>query len=162
MSLRPAGLFIAPFMLGMGHFRASMLNTLAATLLFGAAYGLGARWGLYGVCVGAAIAYPLQFLLLVHRVALVRTGCFRLLVRPLLRPALACLLMYLAVLATAWTLPAEILPSARLALLIGTGAAAYAVGTLLLCRDILGEIASMLGLGRGFMRSPRPARAGGP
>ncbi len=148
-------------MLGMGHFRASMVNTLATTVLFGAAYGLGAHWGLYGVCIGAAIAYPLQFLFMVYRIAVVRAGCFRLLLQPLLRPATACLLMYLAILAASWNLPAELSPRARLGLLIGTGSAAYSLAALLLCRGILGEIAAIVGLDRRFMPSTRPARASG-
>ncbi len=161
MSLRPAGLFIAPFLLGMGHFRASMLNTLATTILFGAAYGVGAHWGVHGVCIGAAIAYPLQFVFMVHRVGVVRAGCFRLLMQPLLGPAVSCLLMYLAVLAASWTLPAELPPRARLAVLIGTGSIAYALAVFVLCRSIVAEIVSMLGLGRRFMPGTRPARATG-
>ncbi|HJS85615.1 MAG TPA: oligosaccharide flippase family protein [Acetobacteraceae bacterium] len=161
MSVRPAGLFIAPFLIGMGYFRASMVNTLATTILFGVAYGAGAHWGLYGVCVGAAIAYPVQFLFMVHRIAVVRKGCFRLLLQPLLAPATACLLMYLAVLAASWTLPATLPARARLALLVGTGGVAYAGAALLLCRSLLLEIASMVGLDRRFGSDMRPARAAG-
>ena len=162
MSVRPAGLFIAPFLLGMGHFRASMVNTLLTTVLFGLAYGVGARWGLFGVCVGAAIAYPAQFLFMVHRVALVQRGCFRLLLQPLLRPAAASLLMCLAILASSWALPEALPARARLALLVGTGLLAYALAALLLCRAALAEVAAMLGLPRRLAPSLRPARVAGP
>lgn len=159
MTTRPAGLFLSPFLLGFGHFRVSLINTVACTLLFAAAYTIGVRWGVNGVCVAAAIAYPIQFLFLVHRVTVVRAGCFRLLLHPLLRPGLAALLMYLAVRAAAWTLSPELSPQNRLALLVGVGMVAYALGSCLLCRDIIGELASLVGLDGRFRRRASPAGA---
>ncbi len=157
MATRPAGLFLSPFLLGLGHFRASLINTAACTLLLGVAYAIGVQWGLNGVCIAAAVAYPLQFLFLVHRVAVVRAGCFRMLLLPLLRPGVAALLMYVGVRAAAWNLPPELWPRTRLALLVGTGIAAYALATGLLCRDIIQEVVSLVGLDRRFRRGVSPA-----
>ncbi len=86
---------------------------------------IGAHWGLYGLCIGGAVAYPLQFLFLVKRISVVRRGCFWLLLRPLLRPALAALLMYVVVRAVSWGLPASFSTPARLGVLIGTGVVVY-------------------------------------
>lgn len=161
MTLRPAGLFLAPFLLGFGHFRASLVNTMAGTILFGVVYIVGAHWGIYGVCIGAVIAYPLQFVFWVARVSVVRAGCFRILMQPLLRPATAAVLMYLAVEAVSWTLPVGLSALERLAILVGTGAVAYPLAAYLLCRDIIEEVTSLLGLDRLRRRFSRPVRIAG-
>jgi hypothetical protein len=161
MLARPTGLFLAPFLLGLGHFRASLVNTIVTTALFGAAYVAGAHWGILGVCVGAAVAYPLQFLFWVMRISVVRPGCFGMLLRPLLRPGLAGALMYGVVLAVSWSLPAGFSPLARLFLLVGIGLAAYPTFAYLICRDIVKEVVSLLGLDRLRRRVPRPVGIAG-
>ncbi|MEO8715511.1 MAG: lipopolysaccharide biosynthesis protein [Acetobacteraceae bacterium] len=162
MTLRPTGLFVAPFMLGLGHFRTSLVNTVIGTIMFGLAYVVGAHWGIYGICGAAAVAYPLQFLLWVHRVSVVRRGWFRRLLAPLLRPGLAAVLMYVAVQAVSWTLPAGFSASVRLGVLVATGSVVYAVCAFLLCRDIVEEVMSLLGLDRWGHRIGRPIGMAGP
>jgi len=161
MMARPTGLFLAPFLLGLGRFRASLVNTIVSTLLFGAAYVTGVHWGLYGLCIGGAVAYPLQFLFLVKRISVVRRGCFWLLLRPLLRPALAALLMYVVVRAVSWGLPVSFSAPVRLGVLIGTGVVVYPASAYLICRDIVAEVISLLGLDRWHRRVLRPAGLAG-
>lgn len=166
MTMRLTGIFLAPFLLGFGHFRASLENTCVTTLLFIAAYVIGAHWGLLGVCVAAAIAYPLQFLLWATRISVVRRGHFWTLLRPLLRPGIAAALMYAAVMAVSWLLPNWMLPvgllhTARLAILVATGLVAYPALAMLLCRDVVAEAASMLNLDRWHRRGRRALHVAG-
>lgn len=166
MTMRLTGIFLAPFLLGFGHFRASLENTCVTTVLFGVAYVIGAHWSLLGVCVAAAVAYPLQFLLWVKRISVVRHGHSWTLLRPLLRPGLAAALMYAAVIAVSWLLPNWILPpgllhSARLAILVATGLVAYPMLAMLLCRDVVREAVSMLNLERWHWRGARVFRVAG-
>ena len=160
MTMRLTGIFISPFLLGFGHFRASLENTCVMTALFGVCFTIGAHWGVHGVCIAAAVAYPLAFLFMVQRVSLVRRGHFWLLLRPLLRLGLAAALMYAAVTAVSWLLPDWMLPSgllhsARLVVLVATGIVTYPVFALLFCRDVVAEAASVLHLDRWRWRGMR-------
>ncbi len=166
MTMRLTGIFLAPFLLGLGHFRTSLVNTCIITTLFGIAYVTGAHWGLLGVCVAAAVAYPLAFLVMVERVSVVRKGQFWALVLPLFRPALAAGLMYATVEAVSWLLPDWMLPpgllhTARLAVLVATGTIVYPIFAWLLCRDVVGEVVSMLNLDRWRLRRARAIRVAG-
>ncbi len=153
MTLRPAGLFLSPLLLGFGHFRGSLINTGVSTVLFCTAYVIGARWGVYGVCIGAAVAYPLQFLFMVHRVSVVQAGCFWLLLLPLLRPAIACVAMYGAVHVVSCNIAPDMPALPRLGLLVGTGATVYGIVGWILCRDLIRELVSLVGLDGWFRRA---------
>lgn len=166
MTMRLTGICLSPFLLGFGHFRASLENTCVIAALFGVCFVVGAHWGVLGVCIAAAVAYPAAFLFMVERVSLVRKGHFWTLVRPLLRPGLAAALMYVVVTAVSWLLPNWMLPAgllhtARLVVLVATGAIAYPVLAMLLCRDVVAETASMLNLDRWRWRGRRALHVAG-
>ena len=105
MAFRPVGLVIAPYLMGMGEFGASLRNPLFATILFPAAFVVGSHWGLIGVSAAWLAATPVQLMVLVRRAALVSRSSIGNLLAPLLPPLAGSAIMYLAVTEVSARLP---------------------------------------------------------
>ena len=144
MLLRPAGMLIGPFLLGLGEMRASFLNSLQGLLVFAVAYSIGSQWGLVGLCVGSAVAYPVQFVLLARRTGRVAKTKVADLLRPLLQPLVIAALMFVSVSALRAVLPPTWPDTARLALLIGLGVSFYAAAVFAFCRPVLTDALRLL------------------
>jgi teichuronic acid exporter len=140
MTLRPVGLIIPSFLMGLGEFGASFKNTLFATILFPVAFTIGSYWGLVGVCVAWLVAYPVQLLSLLRRVALVTQTRLGGLISPLLSPLAGSLLMYVGVRAVHILLPDGVAPASTLACLVATGMIIYFGYALLFLRPLFDEL----------------------
>jgi O-antigen/teichoic acid export membrane protein len=143
MTLNPVAAVLSAFLAGVGHFRASFHIAVVATILFPLAYAVGSRWGVEGVCAGAAIAYSLQFFSLIRRCAITMKTAVGTLLRPLCRPFLGAVLMYCCVLFAQSFLPAG--PIALLtALLIILGATIYGCFCIIFCRPTVREFVDLV------------------
>jgi O-antigen/teichoic acid export membrane protein len=143
MALRPAGLVIAPFLMGLGEFAASLRNTIFATFLFPTAFVIGSHWGLLGVCAAWIVAYPLQLLALLRRVAIVARTSIGHLVAPLLPPLAGSLIMYAAVRGIEAMLPGNLGVWTAIIWLVGSGVLVYLGYTLLFLRPFAGELVGL-------------------
>jgi teichuronic acid exporter len=143
MALRPVGLIIPPFLMGLGEFAASFRNTLFATILFPAAFLLGSHWGLIGVCTAWLVAYPIQLLVLIRRAAIVSQSSAFGLVRPLLSPLAGSLLMYIAVRWTDAVLPAAFGNWTAITWLVAIGVLVYLGYVAMFLRPVVFEFASL-------------------
>ncbi len=144
MALRPIGILIPSFLIGIGEIRASFKNSLFATILFPVAFALGSRWGLIGVCAAWLVAYPLQLLVLLRRVAIVSKVAIFDLVAPLLPPLAGSLIMYAAVRAIGAALPAGAGAWNALLWLVASGVLVYLGYTMLFLRPLMVEIAGLV------------------
>jgi O-antigen/teichoic acid export membrane protein len=144
MALRPVGLVIPSFLMGIGEVGASFRNTLFATILFPIAFIVGGQWGLVGVCAAWLVAYPLQLFSLIRRVALVTKTPIMRLVRPLLSPLTGSLTMYLVVRASAALLPDSLAAWSSVAWLVATGVLVYFCYALVFLRPLLEELADLV------------------
>ncbi len=150
MALRPIGVLIPSFLIGLGEYVASFKNTLYATILFPAAFIAGSRWGLLGVCGAWLVAYPLQLLTLFHRVALATKSSTFGLMRPLAAPLAGSLIMYLAVRLAGGELPDDLGSWGSLLWLVAIGITVYLGYAMLFLRPVLTELATL------FRREQRP------
>ena len=144
MALRPVGLLIPSFLFGIGEFVASFKNTVFATILFPVAFIVGSHWGLIGVCSAWLVAYPLQLLSLVRRVALITKTPISGLLQPLLSPLAASLIMYIAVRAAATILPSNVGVWGSTLWLVATGALVYLGYAALFLRPVAAELVSLV------------------
>ncbi len=149
MALRPVGVILPSFLMALGEVRASFFNTLTFLFVFGFAYVTGSAWGITGICVAGAAAYPVQFLFLVHRVAAVVGGSSLRFFHVLLWPLLCAAGMCGAVSVSRQAIAGSLSPPATLGVLVAVGAAVYAVAALMLCRPIILDALSLFGNGRG-------------
>jgi teichuronic acid exporter len=144
MALRPIGLLIPSFLIGIGEIVASFNNTLFAAILYPVAFVIGSHWGLLGVCTAWLVAYPIQLLILMRRVAIVTRTPIWSLLAPLAAPLAGALFMY-AVVRGFEAAPLDNLgPWSGLARLIAVGVAAYLVYAGLFMRPLLSEAVGLL------------------
>lgn len=143
MALRPVGLVIPSFLMGIGEVGASFRNTLFATILFPLAFIVGGQWGLVGVCAAWLVAYPLQLLNLMRRVALVTRTSIARLILPLMSPLAGSLIMCVAVRATAVLLPDGLSAGRSLAWLVAIGVLVYLGYAVLFLRPVIAELAGL-------------------
>jgi O-antigen/teichoic acid export membrane protein len=144
MTLRPVGLVIPSFLMGIGEVGASFKNTLFATILFPLAFVIGGQWGLVGACAAWLVAYPLQFLALIRRVALVSKTSIAPLIEPLLSPLAGSLVMYIAVRASAAVLPEGLNAWNSFACLATIGILVYLGYTAVFLRPVLTELSGLV------------------
>ncbi|MGD9617227.1 MAG: lipopolysaccharide biosynthesis protein [Alphaproteobacteria bacterium] len=142
MALRPVGLILYTFLIGIGQFGASFKNTVFASILFPTAFLIGSHWGLLGVCTAWLVVYPLYFFSLLRRVALVANTSMMTLIQPLLPPLVGSLTMYIAVGGMATALPTDIDQVEGLLFLAASGAAIYLGYSLFLMRGMFVEVLS--------------------
>ena len=143
MALRPIGALLPSFLIGLGEYVASFKNTLYATILFPAAFIAGSGWGLVGVCAAWLVAYPLQILALLHRVALATKSSTAALMLPLLPPLAGSLIMYLTVRLVAGALPPSLGSWGSLLWLVAVGVTVYLAYAALFLRPVLAELANL-------------------
>lgn len=143
MALRPIGDLLPSFLIGLGEYVASFKSTLYATILFPAAFIAGSSWGLLGVCGAWLVAYPLQILALLHRVALASKSSISGLMLPLLPPLAGSLIMYLTVRLVAGALPPSLGCWGSLSWLVAIGVSVYLGYAALFMRPVLAELAGL-------------------
>ncbi len=144
MALRPIGLLIPSFLFGIGEYLASFKNTVFATILFPVAFIIGSHWGLVGVCSAWLVAYPLQLLSLVRRVALITKTPISGMLLPLLSPLAASLIMYIAVRAAAAMLPDNFTVWGSISWLVAIGALVYLGYAAAFLRPVMAELAGLV------------------
>jgi O-antigen/teichoic acid export membrane protein len=137
MALRPVGVILPSFLMALGEVRACFLNALTFFVVFGLAYVSGSPFGISGICTAGAIAYPVQFLFLVRRVAGVTGEPLRRFLFPLFRPLLCAIGMMGAVSASRQAIAGLLSPVATLGVLMAVGVTVYAAASLVLCRPII-------------------------
>ena len=142
MTLRPVGIILPSFLMGLGQFKASFSNTVFGAVLFPVAYIVGSRWGIEGVCVAAVLAYPVQFFVLVRRCAISAGGHIGALLTPLARPLFGALAMFFCVLAAQYFLPFKS-PALTAAVLVALGAAVYGSFCWIFCRSTVQEFIAL-------------------
>ena len=140
MAGRPSGLAMAPFLMALGEYRYSLANSFVSLALFAAAYSAGSFWGLIGVCVAGAVAYPFQLMFQVKRIAKITGASFGGIMATLVRPLCSASAMWACGALARVPIGADGPPAVRLALLVAVGAVAYAAMAWLMCRDILREV----------------------
>jgi O-antigen/teichoic acid export membrane protein len=145
MALRPVGLLMPSFLIGIGEIVSSLHNTILGAVLFPVAFVIGSRWGLVGVCTAWLIAYPVQLLDLMRRVAVVTRTSIWSLVAPLVPPLAGAAFMYGVVRALNAGLPDHLGAWTSTAALIATGVLAYLLYAAVLMRPLVAE---MIGLVR--------------
>ncbi len=143
MALRPIGLLIPPFLMGLGEFAASVRNMLFGAILFPIAIVIGSHWGLVGVCEAWLAAYPIQLLVLVRRAALVSHSSISSLLIPIVPPLIGALLMYAIVRWAGGVLPGGLGTPADLLSLVAIGVFVYAGYTLAFLRPLAFELARL-------------------
>lgn len=144
MALRPTGMIIPSFLMGIGEVRASLNNTILGLFLFSGAFIIGSHWGIAGFCLGGAIAYLIQFLVIVRSTSIiVKCSPFKLLV-PIERPLLCAIVMFFVVSVSRGLLAGQFSGIALLAALISIGVLTYGAMALAFCRDILRETLSLV------------------
>ena len=130
---------------GIGRAGVSAANSAVACVIMPVAFAIGAQWGLQGVCLAWVVAYPLCFLVALVRglpVIGVGLGAFLVAVRA---PALAALLMYVAVYTVRRLLAGFELPaSAILLLLVLVGVVLYAILSLTFQRQTCIDLVSLV------------------
>ena len=145
MALRPIGLIIPSFLMGMGEFAASLRNTTFNTILFVVAFLIGSHWGLIGVCGAWLVAYPIQLLSAARRAAQVSGTTTVHLLSPLLAPLTGALIMFAAVRSLDAMLAGRLQTLAELLVLVAAGMIVYGAYTLAFMRPVAREL---LGLAR--------------
>jgi teichuronic acid exporter len=144
MALRPVGLVVPSFLGGIGEFAASFKNTLFATILFPIAFAIGSHWGLIGVCIAWVVAYPMQLLSLLRRVAIVCETTTVTLIRPLLSPLAGSMVMYGGVKLADALLPGNTAQASVLAFLVIIGMTIYFGYALVFLRPLLKEFIGLV------------------
>jgi O-antigen/teichoic acid export membrane protein len=144
MALRPIGVLISPFLVGIGEYVASFKNTLFATVLFPVAFIVSSHWGLIGICAAWLVAYPLQLVVLLRRVALATRTSMIGLVLPLVPPIAGALVMYGAVRITTSLLPDGLGDKFSLATLVATGVVVYLGYAAAMLRPVFGELSGLV------------------
>ncbi len=144
MALRPIGLLVTPFLIGIGEIVASFKNTLFAAILYPVAFIVGSHWGLLGVCAAWLVAYPVQLFVLFRRTAIVTRTSIRALVEPLLPPLVGALLMYASVRLLDAALPAGAGAWSSLGWLIAGGVLTYFAYAALFLRPRIAEMAGLV------------------
>lgn len=143
MALRPIGLLIPPFLMGLGEFAASVRNTLFGAILFPIAIVIGSHWGLVGVCEAWLAAYPIQLLVLLRRAAIVSRSSISSLLTPIIPPLIGGLLMYAIVRWAGGVLPGNLGTPTELLSLVALGVVVYAGYTLAFLRPLAFEFARL-------------------
>jgi O-antigen/teichoic acid export membrane protein len=144
MALRPITLVFWSFLLGIGEYVACFKNTLFAAILFPIAFIIGSHWGLVGVCGAWLVANPLQLFNLSRRVALITKTSMAGLMRPLLSPLAASLIMYIVVRIAAAMLPDSLGAWGSLFWLVAMGALLYLSYVAVFLRPVVAEIANLV------------------
>ena len=145
MPVRLLNLVLSSSLCGIGRAGVSARNNLVACIIMPVAFAIGAQWGLQGVCIAWVIAYPLCFVVALIRglpVIGVGVGEFLAAVRA---PALAALLMYLAVSTLRRMLAGLDLPAPGILLsLVLLGVVLYALLALTLQRQTCIDLVSLV------------------
>lgn len=127
VAVNTSQMLLSHVLLWTGRFRAYMWVNIVSLLLLPACFWVGLRWGVPGLALAWAIAFPLSVvprLVLVSRILDLSAVDYIAVLRPAF---IACVIMALGVLLTERTLPDFLPHLARLGLEALTGAAVYAV-----------------------------------
>jgi O-antigen/teichoic acid export membrane protein len=142
MTLNSVGAILSSYLTGIGQFQASFRNTVFGMILFPVAYVIGSRWGVEGVCWAAALAYPVQFLVLARRCAISTKADIWTFLQPLARPLFGAAVMFCSLLWAQALLHSE--PLGLVAtFLISLGVTIYGGFCLIFCRPTIRELVSL-------------------
>lgn len=114
---------------GIGRGGVVFSNVFTACVFMPAAFWIGARWGLVGLCVAWLVGFPLVFIINLHRMLPLVGLKVSSALKPIALPMLAAAGMYFGVWIARSLLPAGLPALALMAVLIVTGAAGYALVT---------------------------------
>lgn len=138
--LRMLTMTLATAVGGVGAADVSLRNTLTAALVWPACFVVGAQWDALGLAVGWMVATPLTFALNARRIGRALGVSILRLLRLAGPPLVAGAAMLAAVAAARLGLEAHVGPGARLPLLIGVGALAYAATLLSIDRSLWADL----------------------
>lgn len=142
MPLRVLGPIIHAGLQSVGRADVSFRNTLAAAVIMTLAFVVGCQFGLLGLAIAWAVAFPVVFTSNLIRAKPHLTLSLREVFGCIARPATACGLMYftVAILRPWLDFPALL----RLGILVAAGASVYVVASLLLNREGVSEARQLL------------------
>ncbi len=145
MPLRFIDTIFGPVVSGRGRPDVIMWNMVAAIVIMPAAFLLGARWGIIGLCMAWVIAYPILFVFMTYRVLRilqVPPGQF---VKAFSMPLAASAVMVIGLAALKWSLTIPVVISVIASVLVGV--VLYSATMLVLNRNELVEIRSIFSAG---------------
>lgn len=143
---------VSPFMntafQGIGRGGVVFMNVLTACLVMPVAFWIGAHWGLFGLCIAWVLGFPLVFIVNLWRMLPLVALRLRDIRSALAPAALTSAGMYAAVSVARYIAADRLGAPFLMVLLIGVGAASYAVLVWTANRSAVDEIAELLGLER--------------
>jgi O-antigen/teichoic acid export membrane protein len=145
MPLRMVSILLPPLLWGIGRPQVSATNYLIAALVMPAAFYVGAGWGPAGLAFAWLSAYPVVFLVSVIRAMRVIKLAAKSFIVAMVRPALASVGMYGAVMAAKAYPVMEMSIIAEFVLLVVLGALAYTALTMLVNRAGIHEAWELFG-----------------
>lgn len=146
MPVRMIAGLVTPAVNGIGRIDVVVRNTATAFAVMAVGFAVGSHWGVTGVSLAWLALYPLVMTFNFKRSLAVLTLTRMDILRAMLRPLAAALLMYLMIAAARAALPAHLPTLLRLCALVAVGALTYAVATLAFNRD---DLRALLRLARG-------------
>jgi hypothetical protein len=138
-------ILLPPLLWGIGRPQVSATNYLIAALVMPAAFYVGAGWGPAGLAFAWLSAYPVVFLVSVIRAMRVIKLAAKSFIVAMVRPALASVGMYGAVMAAKAYPVMEMSIIAEFVLLVVLGALAYTALTMLVNRAGIHEAWELFG-----------------
>jgi O-antigen/teichoic acid export membrane protein len=144
MPLRMFNVFMPNALQGIGRADLLFYNSLVAAILMPVAFFVGIHWGLEGLSLAWVIVTPLVFFENMRR-TLPPLGLRMIDLWKALAPSgTAAAAMYAAVAGARWLLPSSLSPLPTLGLLVATGAAVYALGSVAFNRQGSREVVRLL------------------
>jgi O-antigen/teichoic acid export membrane protein len=144
MPLRMVSNLFPPALQGLGRADLSVSNLAVAMVAMPIAFLVGTRWGVIGVAVAWAAAFPAILAIMLYRSKAVLGITATQFIAAMGPAALASGLMYAGVLLMKNAIPADMPVVLRLAAFVTTGAAVYAAVVWLRYRDLCGEVLALV------------------
>jgi O-antigen/teichoic acid export membrane protein len=157
MPLRMVAALLSPVLWGIGRPGISATNVLIAAIVIPCACVIGSQWGPMGMAAAWLSAYPIIFVVVVHRSGKAVGLTVRDFCRAMRGPALASLVMAGAVVGIRWLLPLSAGPLTNLLTIVPVGALVYPAVLLIFDRPSARETLSLIS-----RRRPDPLEAPAP
>jgi len=143
MPLRMLANIFPPLLQGIGRPDASVINLLLAVIVMPAAFFVGSKWGVIGVSIAWAVAYPVVFAVMLARSVPLIGVSIKQPVMAAAMPALVSIVMYIAVISSKSMMNVDT-DMMRLVISITIGASVYATLSRFVCRREFSEVLELV------------------
>jgi O-antigen/teichoic acid export membrane protein len=143
MPLRMLANIFPPLLQGIGRPDASVINLLFAVVVMPIAFFVGTRWGVIGVSIAWAVAYPVVFAVMLARSVPLIGVSIKQPVMAAAMPALVSIVMYIAVISSKSMMNVDT-DMMRLVSSITIGASVYATLSRFVCRREFSEVLELV------------------